>query len=189
MARKERTIAEELQIVGLSSTHTLTEIAEIVGVSRTTVNDVRRKYHVVARFGRQHVATRRWAYDETEWAEKVNDMYYVKGMTITAIASQLGLNPNTVTRRMEHLGLRRRRPLRRSDGWKTPDLPPLVGMKETLAILGVTKATMYKWLRPHSGTYGDQKTYMIEPKRIDAGPIWAREDIEEWAAGRRRGSR
>ena len=72
--------------------------------------------------------------------------------------------------------------------WATPRLPDLVGSKEAAEILGVHKATLNRWLKPESGPHGSTKTYMIEPKYIDAGPVWVRADVERFAAeqGRQR---
>lgn len=65
--------------------------------------------------------------------------------------------------------------------WRTPRLPELVGAKEACEILEVKKMTLNRWLRPGSGTLGPDQTYMIPPKRIEAGPVWVREDVERFA--------
>jgi len=65
--------------------------------------------------------------------------------------------------------------------WRTPRLPELVGVKEACEILGVQKMTLNRWLRAGSGTLGPDHTYMIPPKRIEAGPVWARSDVERFA--------
>lgn len=65
--------------------------------------------------------------------------------------------------------------------WRTSRLPPLVGSKETCEILGITKMTLGRWLKPNSGTRGPDRTYMIPPQFIAAGPIWARSDVERFA--------
>lgn len=72
--------------------------------------------------------------------------------------------------------------------WRTPRLPELVGAKETCEILGIQKMTLNRWMRAGSGTLGTEQTYMIPPKRIDAGPVWVRSDVERFAAeiGRQR---
>jgi hypothetical protein len=56
-------------------------------------------------------------------------------------------------------------------------LPDLVGAKETCEILGIQKMTLKRWLDPDSGRLGPDKTYMIPPKRIDAGPVWVKSDV------------
>lgn len=63
--------------------------------------------------------------------------------------------------------------------WKTPDLPPIVGVVDAAEILGVSTVTLHRWI--NSG-------YMIEPQRLASGPVWAREDIERFAVefGRQR---
>lgn len=72
--------------------------------------------------------------------------------------------------------------------WRTPRLPDLVGSKEACEILGIQKMTLNRWMRPGSGTLGDEETYMIPAKRVDAGPIWVKDDVERFAAeiGRQR---
>jgi hypothetical protein len=65
--------------------------------------------------------------------------------------------------------------------WRTPRLPDLVGGKEACEILGVQKMTLNRWMRPGSGNLGPDGTYMIPPKRIDAGPVWVRSDVERFA--------
>ena len=73
-------------------------------------------------------------------------------------------------------------------GWRTPKLPELVGAKEACEILGIQKMTLNRWLRPESGVHGPEKTYMIAPVKIAAGPVWAKSDVEHFAEqiGRRR---
>jgi hypothetical protein len=73
-------------------------------------------------------------------------------------------------------------------GWLTYELPDLVGAKEACEILGVQKMTLGRWLRPGSGPFPPHGTYMIEPKRVDAGPIWVKSDMERFAqeVGRQR---
>ncbi|MBO0767385.1 MAG: hypothetical protein J2O48_01745 [Solirubrobacterales bacterium] len=73
--------------------------------------------------------------------------------------------------------------------WGTPQLPELAGSKEACEILGITKATLARWLEPGSGSHGDQCTWMIEPRYVAAGPVWPRADVEGFAReiGRKRG--
>lgn len=59
-------------------------------------------------------------------------------------------------------------------------MPPLVGSKEACEILGIQKMTLNRWLKAGSGRLGDDRTYMIPPKRIDAGPVWVRADVERF---------
>lgn len=63
--------------------------------------------------------------------------------------------------------------------YQTPSLPPLVGIVEATEILGISKATIHRWINDG---------YLIEPVRISSGPVWAREDIERFRdeLGRRR---
>jgi len=61
--------------------------------------------------------------------------------------------------------------------WRTPRLHDLVGSKEACEILGIQKMTLTRWLRPGSGTLGPEETYMIPPKRIEAGPVWVKSDV------------
>jgi hypothetical protein len=70
----------------------------------------------------------------------------------------------------------------------TSDLPDLVGSKEACQILGIQKMTLTRWLDPGSGSLGPDRTHMIPPKRINAGPVWVRSDVERFAVevGRRR---
>lgn len=65
--------------------------------------------------------------------------------------------------------------------WRTLRLPDLVGAKEAAEILGIHKKTLNQWQRPGSGTLGPDKTYMIPAKRIEAGPVWIRSDVERFA--------
>jgi hypothetical protein len=65
--------------------------------------------------------------------------------------------------------------------WRTPRLPELVGTKEACAILGIQKMTLNRWLRPGSGTLGPELTYMVPPKRVDAGPVWVKSDVLRFA--------
>lgn len=72
--------------------------------------------------------------------------------------------------------------------WRTQRLPDLVGSAEACEILNIQKMTLHRWLLDDSGTLGPNRTYMIPPKRINAGPVWVREDVERFAQeiGRRR---
>lgn len=72
--------------------------------------------------------------------------------------------------------------------WRTPRLPDLVGSQEACELLGIQKMTLNRWMKPGSGIHGEDGTYMIPPKRIKAGPVWVREDVERFAAeiGRQR---
>ncbi len=65
--------------------------------------------------------------------------------------------------------------------WRTPRLPELVGSTEACEILKVQKMTLHRWLKSGSGTLGPDRTYMIPPKRIAAGPVWVRDDVERFA--------
>jgi hypothetical protein len=78
-----------------------------------------------------------------------------------------------------------------SRGRKTDHLPDLVGLVEACEILGVTKSTVIRWLKPGSGQEPPDGTYMVAPQRLAMGPVWAREDIERFRdeAGRRRAGR
>lgn len=73
-------------------------------------------------------------------------------------------------------------------GWKTARLPELVGAKGACELLGIQKMTLRRWLEAGSGEYGEERTYMIPPKRIEAGPVWVKADVEHFASeiGRRR---
>jgi hypothetical protein len=71
--------------------------------------------------------------------------------------------------------------------WRTPRLPPLVGFKGACEILGVQKMTLSRWLRPGSGSFGPDQTYMITPARVDSGPVWVRSDVERFAVDERFG--
>lgn len=55
-------------------------------------------------------------------------------------------------------------------------------------LLGVQKMTLNRWLRPGSGEFGPDQTYMIPPKYIAAGPVWVKSDVERFAeeVGRQR---
>lgn len=81
-------------------------------------------------------------------------------------------------------------PVRRP--WRTPRLPPMVGYKGALEILGVQKMTLSRWMKPGSGkgsvSFGPDETYMIPPARVDSGPVWVRADVERFAieVGRQR---
>lgn len=101
---EHRTVAQEWQIVGLSGTHTQKEIAERVGVGVWTVHDVQRKYHIVQRFGRQHVAKRRYAYDEHQWGLVLEELYVRQRLSMGEVAERTGLHCSTVRRRLVELG-------------------------------------------------------------------------------------
>lgn len=72
--------------------------------------------------------------------------------------------------------------------FRTQRLPDLAGSKEACELLGVDKMTLNRWMRAGSGSLGPDRTYMIPPKRIAAGPGWVRSDIERFAVeiGRQR---
>jgi hypothetical protein len=108
MAWRHRTTAQEWAIVGLSGTHTQKEIAILVGVGAWTVFDVQRKYHIVQRFGRQHVAARRYAYDEQTWGRLLEYLYHDLGLSKAEVAERLGVHADTITRRLRAIGLRER---------------------------------------------------------------------------------
>lgn len=61
-------------------------------------------------------------------------------------------------------------------------------MVEAAEILGVSKMQLHRWLKPGSGTFGKDKTYMIPPKKVRATPVWAKSDVERFRAeiGRQR---
>ena len=101
-----RTVATELAIVGLSGRHPQKEIAELVGCGVWTVHDVQRKYHIVQRFGRQHAAARRYAYDEHAMGTVLEHLYVNLRLTQRQVAERMGLDIGTVRRRLEALGFR-----------------------------------------------------------------------------------
>lgn len=76
--------------------------------------------------------------------------------------------------------------------YRTPRIPPVVGIKGACRILGIQKMTLTRWMKPGSGTpetsHGPDDTYMLPPRRVDDGtgeengwPIWAKEDVERFA--------
>jgi hypothetical protein len=65
--------------------------------------------------------------------------------------------------------------------WETTQLPELVGNAEALEILDVSKMQLNRWLRPGTGDFYPDGTYMIPPKRIAASPVWVRSDVERFA--------
>jgi hypothetical protein len=69
-----------------------------------------------------------------------------------------------------------------SQEWETDNLPALVGNKETCELLGIQKSTLARWMKPETGEHGPQRTYMIEWKTVNAGPVWDRRDVEDFAA-------
>ncbi len=82
--------------------------------------------------------------------------------------------------------------------WRTLRLPRVVGVQGAAAILNVDKTTVYLWLKPGTGSFGPDMTYMIPPVRVgktaneadedDGWPIWDRQDVVDFAQliGRRR---
>lgn len=109
MAWKHRTVAQEEQIVALSRDHPQRKIAELVGVSPWTVHDVQRKYHVVLRFGRSISSARvRYAYDENVWGRVIELLYHEQRLPLEEVARRCGVHVDTIRRRMDDLGLRRR---------------------------------------------------------------------------------
>ncbi len=82
--------------------------------------------------------------------------------------------------------------------FRTSRLPELVGIAGACDILGVDKATLYRWLEPGTGELGPEGTYMVAPRRVrtpqadgswrDGWPVWAREDVYRFAeeTGRQR---
>lgn len=106
MAWAHRTIAKEWEIVGLSGRHTQREIAALAGVSTWTVFDVQRKYHVVQRFGRCHVAARRYAIDEHVWGPILEELYVRQRLPQAEVAARCGIGVDTVRRRLDALGFR-----------------------------------------------------------------------------------
>lgn len=82
--------------------------------------------------------------------------------------------------------------------WRTLRLPPVVGIPGAAAILGVHATTIHLWLKPGSGSFPPDMTYMIPPARVgktadedeepDGWPFWDRQDVVEFAQllGRRR---
>lgn len=69
---------------------------------------------------------------------------------------------------------------------ETNGLPELVGVKETIALLEITKMTLGRWLLPGSGKgegWPPTDTFMIPPRtEVGATPIWAKADVEWFAA-------
>jgi DNA-binding CsgD family transcriptional regulator len=105
MAWKHRTITQERQIVGLSASHTQREIAKLLDVSQWTVHDVQRKYHITHAFGREHVARRRYAYDEHVWGRIIETLYIEQRLSLAETASRCGIDVGTLRRRMGTLGI------------------------------------------------------------------------------------
>jgi hypothetical protein len=69
----------------------------------------------------------------------------------------------------------------------------IVGNSETCELLGISKATLARWMRPSTGDNGPLRSYMIEWKSVAAGPVWDRQDVVDFASTdprkRARGSR
>lgn len=105
--REQRTIKDELRIVGLSKDHSQRQIAEIIGTSRATVYAVQRKYHVTLSYGwvissplfrvDQH-------WDRQEWADAIDRHYYEGGLTLQQTADIMGVYVTTLRKRMTKLG-------------------------------------------------------------------------------------
>lgn len=93
--------------------------------------------------------------------------------TVTTDGRVSPMPSNDELRRMELDAVRR--------PWRTPRLPELVGSVEACAILKVQKMTLHRWMAVGSGALGPDRTYMIPPKRIAAGPVWVKEDVERFA--------
>lgn len=129
MAWRHRTVAQEHEVLALSKTYTIKQIAKLTGLSAWTVFDVRRKYHWVQLFGRHHAARNRYAYDEHAWGRVIEELYHEQRLTQQQVADRLGIDVGTVRRRMDDIGLRRRTTAESNTGthrgrynWR-PDLP------------------------------------------------------------------
>jgi hypothetical protein len=63
---------------------------------------------------------------------------------------------------------------------RTADLPPLVGVAEACAILGINRMSFKRWR--------DSGYFAIKPVQIGRDPVWAEADIIAFAAekGRQR---
>jgi hypothetical protein len=76
--------------------------------------------------------------------------------------------------------------------YETPGLPKLVGKKEVCEdLLNVPRMTVDRWLEPGSGGefgFGLDRTHLIPPAHIAAGPVWVESDIIRWReeVGRKR---
>lgn len=116
----QRTIGQEWRIVGLSSKYPQGEIARIVGVGRWTVLNVQHKYHVVHRFGRQHAAANRHAFDEHAWGTVLEALYIDQGLPICEVARRCGVHRSTIRRRLHILGFRVRSGVESHRGSKHP---------------------------------------------------------------------
>jgi hypothetical protein len=129
MAWNHRTLAQELQIIGLSREHTQRAIAKIVGVSPWTVQDVQHKYHLTLSFGQSVSSAQfRYRYDEHKWGRMIELLYVTNRLSLHETARRCGVDIGTVRRRMDHLGIPRRSSSESQRGSKrgryNMDLPP-----------------------------------------------------------------
>lgn len=108
---RHRTVEQELQIVSLTRDHSQREIAQLVGVSPWTVHAVQRKYHLVLSFGRSHSSAHfRYRFDEHVWGRALEVLVFEMKLPLEEVADRCGVGVDTVRRRMEKLGFRRREP-------------------------------------------------------------------------------
>lgn len=102
-----RTTKQESQIIELSKDHSQKQIAKIVGVGTWTVHDVQKKSGVGPAFRRSADSARfRYAFNEHEFGEIVERLYFKEYMSLQEVAKTLGLNTQTTRRRMVKLGFR-----------------------------------------------------------------------------------
>ena len=106
MAWKHRTVAQELQVVGLSGRHCRREISELTGLGEWSVYDIQRKYHVVQRFGQSSSSAHfRYRYDRETWERVILLLYYEERLPLVEVAQRCGIAVSTLTRRMASMGL------------------------------------------------------------------------------------
>lgn len=105
--KEQRTVKDEYEIVRLSRDHSQKQISEIMGLSKTTVQGVQRKYHVTLSFG-QTISSNAFRedhkWDKEKWADAIDFLYYERKLTLQATAELMGTTAATLRKRMDELG-------------------------------------------------------------------------------------
>lgn len=59
-------------------------------------------------------------------------------------------------------------------------LHDLIGRPDVADMLSVSEAQVDAWLKPDTGTYGPDNTYIVTPRWVNGQPVWTKADIERF---------
>lgn len=103
--REHRTYAQEQQVIELTKDHCQREIGEIIGLHRTSVHEIQRKYHLVLSFGaRYHSSHFRYRVDDKLWGPIMEELYARQRLSIEEIGRRCHIGRRRVRSILVHCG-------------------------------------------------------------------------------------